>query len=178
MQFNDYEATKPITTDAEVSETSRGENMATNDDTISILNNLIETNKDGQEGFKQAAEGITDSGLKSLFYEIGQQRAQYAGELQNLVRELGGDPETTSSTVGALHRSWINIKSLVTGQDEAGILAEAERGEDSAKKQYKDALAADLPADVRSVVQAQADKVMTDHDRIRDLRDATQAANG
>ncbi len=146
------------------------------DNTISVLNNLIETNKDGQEGFKQAAEGITNSSLKSLFYEIGQQRAQNAGELQNLVRELGGDPETSSSTVGALHRSWINIKSLVTGQDEAGILAEAERGEDSAKKAYKDALAESLPANVLSVVQAQADKVMTAHDRIRDLRDSAQAA--
>ncbi len=146
------------------------------DNTISVLNGLIETNKDGQEGFKQAAEGITDSSLKSLFYEIGQQRASNAGELQNLVRQLGGDPETSSSTTGALHRSWINIKSLVTGQDEAGILAEAERGEDSAKKAYKDALAQTLPTDVQTVVQQQADKVMTDHDRIRDLRDSAQAA--
>lgn len=176
MQINDYEATKPITTDAEISGTT-GETMATNDDVISVLNNLIETNKDGQEGFKQAAEGITNSSLKTLFYEIGQQRASNASELQNLVRHLGGDPETSSSTAGALHRSWINIKSLVTGQDEAGILAEAERGEDSAKKAYKDALAESLPADVLSVVQAQADKVMTDHDRIRDLRDSAQAAN-
>lgn len=147
------------------------------DNTISVLNNLIEVNKDGQEGFKQAAEGIEDSSLKSMFYEIGQQRAQNAGELQALVRDLGGDPETTSSTAGALHRSWINVKSLVTGKDEAGILAEAERGEDSAKKAYKDALAESLPADVLTVVQKQADKVMTDHDRIRDLRNAAQAAN-
>ena len=128
------------------------------DNTISVLNNLIETNKDGQEGFKQAAEGITDSSLKSVFYEIGQQRAQNAGELQSLVREMGGDPETTSSTVGAIHRSWINIKSLVTGKDEAGILNEAERGEDSAKKAYKDALAGTLPANVLTVVQKQADE--------------------
>ncbi len=149
--------------------------MADNN-TISVLNNLIETNKDGQEGFKQAAEGITDSSLKSVFYEIGQQRAKYAGELQSLVREMGGDPETTSSTAGAIHRSWINIKSLVTGKDEAGILNEAERGEDSAKKAYKDALAANLPANVLTVVQKQADEVMKAHDKIRDLRDAANAA--
>ncbi|HLM61998.1 MAG TPA: PA2169 family four-helix-bundle protein, partial [Pyrinomonadaceae bacterium] len=65
------------------------------DNTISTLNNLIETCKDGQEGFKQAAEAIERSDVKSVFYEFGQQRAQFAGELQALVRDLGGDAETT-----------------------------------------------------------------------------------
>ncbi|MDQ3712428.1 MAG: PA2169 family four-helix-bundle protein [Acidobacteriota bacterium] len=147
-----------------------------NNETISILNNLIETCKDGQEGFKQAAEGVERSDLKSLFYDLGQQRAKFAGELQALVRELGGDPETTSSTAGSLHRGWINIKSYVTGKDEAGVLNEAERGEDIAKKAYKDALAENLPANVMTVVQAQSTEVMTAHDRVRDLRDATNAA--
>ncbi|MGI9035524.1 MAG: ferritin-like domain-containing protein [Pyrinomonadaceae bacterium] len=144
----------------------------TNDDVISTLNNLIETCKDGQEGFKQSAEGVKDSNLKSTFYEFEQQRAKFAGELQSLVRKLGGDPEKSGSTTGALHRGWINIKSAVTGQDEGAILNEAERGEDVAKKAYKDALNENLPANVASVVQQQYTQVQTAHDKVRDLRDS------
>ena len=148
----------------------------TNDDVISTLNNLIETCKDGQDGFKSAAEGIERSDLKTLFYELGQQRSQFAGELQSLVREMGGDPETTGSVAASLHRGWINIKSVVTGKDEAAILNEAERGEDAAKKAYKDALAETLPANVMTVVQTQSEAVNTAHDKVRNLRDSANAA--
>ncbi len=146
------------------------------DNTISTLNNLIETCKDGQEGFKQAAEGIQRSDVKSVFYELGQQRAKFAGELQALVRELGGDPETTSSTSGALHRGWINIKSAITGKDDAAILNEAERGEDVAVNAYKKALEENLPANVQTVVQQQSTEVKAGHDKVRGLRDAANSA--
>ena len=148
-----------------------------NDDVISTLNNLIETCKDGQEGFQQAAEGVQNSQLKTLFYEFGQQRAQFAGELQGLVRELGGDPETSASTAGALHRGWINIKSAITGQDDQAILNECERGEDVAKNAYKDALEETLPANISSVVSEQYAAVQAAHDQIKALRDSFDAAD-
>jgi uncharacterized protein (TIGR02284 family) len=148
----------------------------TNNEVISTLNNLIETCKDGQDGFKVAAEGVERSDLKSTFYDLGQQRAQFAGELQSLVREMGGDPETLGSISASLHRGWINIKSAVTGKDEAAILNEAERGEDAAKKAYSDALVQTLPANVNTVVQTQAKAVIAAHDRVRSLRDSANAA--
>ena len=82
--INDYEATKPITEDATFGSAST---KLSNDEVISTLNGLIETCKDGQDGFKTAAEGVERSDLKSLFYEFAQQRSQFAGELQTLVRE-------------------------------------------------------------------------------------------
>jgi len=148
-----------------------------NEDVISTVNSLIETCKDGQDGFKTAAEGVERSDLKSLFYELGQQRSQFAGELQTLVRELGGDPENTGSTSAALHRGWINIKSIVTGKDDGAILDECERGEDIAKAAYEKALQTSLPSNVNSVVQEQSTKVKAAHDRVRDLRNSANAAN-
>jgi uncharacterized protein (TIGR02284 family) len=163
--INEYEAT--TNTDATTSSTT-----ASNDDVISTLNGLIETCKDGQDGFKEAAEGVKRSDLKSIFYEFSQQRSQFVGELQGLVRELGGDPEKSGSVAGALHRGWINIKSAVTGQDDAAILNECERGEDVAKKTYKEAVEEPLPANITSTVQQQFTAVQSAHDRIKALRDA------
>ena len=152
-----------------------------NDEVISTLNGLIETCKDGQEGFKHAAEGITDSQIKSAFYEYGQQRAQFAGELQTLVRELGGDPENSSSILGTLHRGWIDIKSAVTGKDEAAVLNEAERGEDVAKDAYKSALEQNLPMNVRSILEEQYRAVKEAHDNVKMMRNtynnSSQTAN-
>jgi uncharacterized protein (TIGR02284 family) len=151
--------------------------MADNDRVISILNNLIETCKDGQNGFQTAAEGIKRSDVKSLFYQYSQQRAQFAGELQAEVLRLGGDPTETGSVAATLHRGWIDIKSAVTGADENAVLAECERGEDSAVSNYKDALAGDenLPSDVRAIVERHYAQVQEAHDRIRNLERTTGA---
>jgi uncharacterized protein (TIGR02284 family) len=171
--INDYEATKPITEDATIGGAAR----EGNDDVISTLNGLIETCKDGQDGFKDAAEGIERSDLKTLFYEYSQQRSEFVGVLQGLVRNLGGDPETSGSISGAVHRGWINIKSAVTGKDEEAILNECERGEDYAKEAYEDAQKLTLPSNVSDVLAQQAQTVLAAHNRIKALRNSTSADN-
>jgi uncharacterized protein (TIGR02284 family) len=146
--------------------------MAQQKETISTLNSLIETLKDGQEGFKQAAEGVADSQLKSLFNEYSRQRSRFASELQNQVETLGeSKPEESSSAAGALHRAWINLKSAVTSGDDHAILAECERGEDSAVKEYEKAMKEDLSPSLRDIVSGQYSDVKSAHDRIRNLRD-------
>lgn len=143
---------------------------------ISTINSLIETLKDGQEGFKQASEAVKDSNLKSLFSEFSLQRAKFAGELQAEARQLGEpDPEDSSSTAGALHRAWINLKSAVTSGDDHAVLAECERGEDSAVAEYKEAMEDGLSAPISDIVARQYGEVKSAHDRIKQLRDAAKA---
>lgn len=166
IMINDYEATEPIVPEADTHRT------VDNDEVISTINGLIETCKDGQMGFKEASEGVERSDLKSFFGECSLQRSQFAGELQSLVRTLGGDPENSGSIAGTLHRGWINIKAAVTGKDEGSILNECERGEDSAKKAYKTALDGFLPDYMREVIQRQYDGVVAAHDKTKALRDA------
>jgi len=145
-----------------------------NDKAISVLNNLIETCKDGEYGFNAAAEGVSDSDTRLLFQQFSQQRGDMARELQSEVRRLGGDPEKSGSVSGAAHRGWINIKSAVTGKDEGAIVAEAERGEDSAKKAYQDALEQGgiLSTQTQALIRQQSTIVHSTHDRVRSLERA------
>ena len=140
-----------------------------------VIDNLIETLKDGQEGFKEAAEGVTNPSLKSLFRDYSQQRSRFATALQSEARRQGEtDPETKSSATGALHRGWINLKSAITGGDEHAILAECERGEDSAVEQYKKALENGLTPSAQELVSRQFAEIKAAHDRIKSMRDATK----
>jgi uncharacterized protein (TIGR02284 family) len=151
--------------------------MAQQKEIISTINTLIETLKDGQEGFRQAAEGVKDPTLKTLFNEYSMQRAKFAGELQAEAVQLGEpDPEDSSSAAGAMHRAWINLKSAVTSEDDHAILAECERGEDSAVKEYKEALEEDVSSPVRDIISRQYTEVKSAHDRIKNLRDAAKAS--
>jgi uncharacterized protein (TIGR02284 family) len=138
----------------------------------SVLNSLIETCKDGQFGFESAADTVENADFKTLFAELSAQRKQFVAELQPLVRGLGEEAEKSGSVAGSLHRGWIDIKAALVTRNEHAILAECERGEDSAVEAYRDALEHDeLPANIRSVVQRQFAGVQAAHDRVRDLRD-------
>ncbi|CDZ94278.1 MULTISPECIES: PA2169 family four-helix-bundle protein [Pseudomonadaceae] len=144
-------------------------------ETISVLNDLIETSKDGEKGFRECAEDLKNPQLKTTMVQRAQDCATAVAELQQLVRSLGGDPETSGSVAGDLHRRWVDLKSLVTGKDDEAILNECERGEDVALKSYRKALDKDLPADIRVVVQRQFQGVQRNHDQVKALRDAERA---
>ena len=152
--------------------------MAQQKEIISTMNSLIETLKDGQEGFKQAAEAVKDSELKTLFNGYSLQRSKFAGELQAEARQMGeSEPEDSGSATGAMHRAWVNLKSAITSGDDHAVLAECERGEDSAIKEYKEAMEGDgLSAPIRDIVSRQYSEVKGAHDRIKQLRDSSKAS--
>ena len=140
-----------------------------------IIDNSIETLKDGQEGFKQAAESVKDPQLKSLFSEYSQQRARFAVELRSKAqRPDERDSKISGSAAGALHRGWINLKSAITQGDDHAILAECERGEDSAVEEFRKALNDGLSAPVQEIVSRQYAEIKQAHDRVKQLRDAAK----
>ena len=147
-------------------------------DNTSMLNDLIETSKDGENGFRSAAEDAKSAELKATFLRRAEDCAKGASELQQLVSRMGGNPEQGGSVAGAMHRGWMDLKAKVAHRDDLAILEECERGEDVAKAKYRKALDASLPDDVRAVVQRQYDGVVSNHDAVRDLRDRYRLQKG
>jgi uncharacterized protein (TIGR02284 family) len=145
---------------------------------VSTLNDLIETCRDGMNGFKEAAENVKSLDLKNLLTQISNERAKCVQELQLEVRSLGGEAEKTGTTAGALHRVWMDVKGTLTGKDDHTILVECERGEDSAVDAYKDAIKLGLPPNILTIVQQQYETIHRDHDRIKQMRDTKAATSG
>jgi uncharacterized protein (TIGR02284 family) len=141
-----------------------------NKEIISVLNDLIATCKDGEQGFREASEGIESNELKSLFSTYSQQRAEFAGELRTEIQRLGGSPDDGGSVTGAIHRGWMDLKNALTGNDDLAVINEVERGEDTAVEHYQDALEEPLPGTLQTMIHRQYMQVKEAHDRISDLK--------
>src|SRR5579884_3458735 len=114
------------------------------DSTANVLNDLLETARDGEAGFRHAAEHAKDPQLRSLFERYAQQRASYVQELQSAIQGFGDQPAQSGHVAAALHRGWMAIKDAVTRGDDKAIVDEAESGEDVAMAAYRKALSSDL----------------------------------
>lgn len=148
-----------------------------NKEVVSVLNDLIETSKDGEFGFRECAEHTKSDSLRSLFNTRAQDCEQAARDLQMMVTQYGGEPDTGGSAAGALHRGWVAVRSTLTGYTDKAMLEECERGEDAALSRYRKAMKEALPEPVMSLVRRQCEGVQRNHDQIRDLRDRAQAAS-
>ena len=67
---------------------------------IETLNDLIETSRDGEQGFRTCAQGVTSPNLKTLFEAAARRCAEGVAELETKVRGLGGSPRTAVLQVG------------------------------------------------------------------------------
>lgn len=143
---------------------------------ISVIENLIETCKDGQKGYQDAASHVKRSDLKTYFNEQSLERSRFAGELEaELIRSGKPDKKVSGSVSGTLRRAWIDTKVSLGGGDKT-ILESIEAGEDNAKETYQKAITGDLPENIAQIVRRQAASVQKAHDKVKSLRDEARAA--
>jgi uncharacterized protein (TIGR02284 family) len=139
------------------------------DEIVKHLNPLIETCKDGEQGYRTAAKVVFTCELKQLLESFANQRALFATELQTEVQRLGGTSQKIGSITGTLHRGWLNLVSLVTGMDERAIFAVCENGDGTAVRAYEEALKADLPPETRAIIERQFRHIKEAYERVHAL---------
>jgi uncharacterized protein (TIGR02284 family) len=148
---------------------------------VEVLNDLIQINNDRIEGFEKAAENLEepDSGLSAVFNKLADESRANAVELTHIVREDGYEAVEGSSTSGALHRAWLDIKSAFTGGDLEAVLNECETGEDAIKAAYRSALNDEnvLSPELVATLQRQQIGITEGHDLIKSLRDQVRTDN-
>src|ERR1700756_4582520 len=145
-------------------------------DAVSVVKELIETCKDGQKGYQDAASHVKRNDLKTYFNDQSAERGRFAQELESELSKLGEPGKKVSgSASGAMHRAWIDTK-VAMGAGDKSILESVEKGEDNAKDTYRKALSGTLPAGVTEIIRRQAASVQKAHDKVRNLRDTAEAA--
>ena len=142
---------------------------------VSVIENLIETNKDGQKGYQDAASHAKRSDLKTYFNEQSAERGKFAQELQSELSKLEPGKKVSGSASAAMHRAWIDTKVAMGAGDKA-ILESVEKGEDNAKDTYNKALSGNLPAGAAELIRRQAASVQKAHDKVKNLRDTAERA--
>lgn len=150
---------------------------ASTEQVIETLNDLLENAKDGELGFREAAEHTQTPELVALFGRRAQTCAQAAAELHEQIERLGGKPDAGGTVSGAAHRVWVHIRGLFGGASDETMLIECERGEDAAVARYRKALKQNLPQDIHAMVQRQFEGAQRNHDMIKTLRDRAHARN-
>ncbi|TAH01408.1 MAG: PA2169 family four-helix-bundle protein [Sphingobacteriales bacterium] len=116
--------------------------MKTNEEIIDDLKGLVKIINDGKEGYESAAETVDAGELKTLFYSLSIERATYEADLKSQIATHGGESENESGgLLGAIHRTWIDIKQAFTSNDNAAILEAITTGEKAALEKYDDLLA-------------------------------------
>ncbi|PWN71944.1 DUF2383 domain-containing protein [Chryseobacterium phosphatilyticum] len=145
-----------------------------NEKTVSVLNDLLNITNDRIEGFSKVEEKVwnTRTSLKSDYDQMVSQSQAMKTDLIRLINERGGNPDNTTSTAGALHRAWIDVKNSFSGDNAESTLENVVFGEKAAIKVYEDALdSGNLCSESTQVVSEQLHQLKSSYRKFENLEE-------
>ncbi|NVO30882.1 ferritin-like domain-containing protein [Hymenobacter lapidiphilus] len=149
---------------------NQGKKAAVSDSETDSLQELLLFVNDRIAGYKRAVDESKDAELTGYYKQLVSQSQQFANQLNQHLRQLGGGRETGTTLKGKLYRRWMDAKATVTGFDEKAILASNVYGEEWALKAYKDALdSQSLTGQLRQEVERQYEKSQQTYDKLKKL---------
>ncbi len=145
---------------------------APNKEIRAILKVLLETCRDGEQGYKNAADDVKDDEIEKILLKYSRQRNEFTRELEKIITGMGGEVEFAGSILGVLHRRWMDVIFAVAGSDAESILNECLRGENAAINKYEEHLNKDLPGDIKKIVVTQYNEIKAAYEEIKGLKES------
>lgn len=135
-----------------------------------ILENMMDTLRDGVNGYEVAIEAIDNPDVTEQLTELRAEREQMLTELAGLATRHAADVEEAASGTagGALRRTWMRLKGSIAGDD--AVLEVVEAAEREAYDQFSRNTGAGLPDDVAAVVSRHTQKLADAAERVAGLR--------
>ena len=140
------------------------------EENIDALNKLVEILRDGNQGYKHAADRIENDEFKTILYRLSQQRALFQAEIMDEIRHLGGNPENESTVMGTIHRKWLDFKAGLSDNDTESILEACQTGEKAAIDTYEEVLKKDLPDYLKEKVNSQFHLVKGAYQQLQEFK--------
>jgi uncharacterized protein (TIGR02284 family) len=148
--------------------------MQNNQETIEVLNDLIQINNDRIIGYEKAIRETKpeDDDLKILYATMIAETHRNKIALATEVQVMGAEIEQGTTTSGKIYRTWMGLKAIFAGNSRTTILSNCEAVENSTQQAYHDALEHEgLPAYIRELLVHQEEALRSNHDEIRTLKD-------
>jgi uncharacterized protein (TIGR02284 family) len=148
--------------------------MQNKQETIEVLNDLIQINNDRITGYERAIRETKpeDEDLKILYATMIAESHRNKIALATEVQALGAEIEQGTTTSGKIYRAWMELKAIFTGNSRMTILANCEAVENSTQRAYHTALEHEaLPVYIRDLLVRQEEALRSNNEEIKMLRD-------
>ncbi|MDT0554489.1 ferritin-like domain-containing protein [Patiriisocius hiemis] len=140
------------------------------DNLVNNLQGLLEKNYDAEKGYTKAMKEVKNEQLKEFLKIQASKRAQFATELDKKIRNLNEAPQATGTVKGDLHRSWMDVKSLLSQNTDESILEECIRGEKASLEEYKETLENNrFPQEVKQTITDQMSNIQASLTMVKSL---------
>jgi uncharacterized protein (TIGR02284 family) len=143
-------------------------------ETVHKLRLLIGLNIDSAAGLREAGEYARSAAVAQTLRICGDTREEFAHELRLVMRALGEHAAADSPITG--YRAWVNRRELAERGGDRALLVETLRGERVLRAEYDALIRATIGDIVGDVLQRQYLSLKRMQERIRALRDASNAS--
>lgn len=146
--------------------------MSSQNDLLEELEEILEKNKDAQKGFSRASENAQSAALRIYFERKSQERHNFNNELKNALSSAYTDFDADGSFKGTIHRTWMDVKSFFSSDNDEAMLQESIRGDKAAVEEYDEVIEdAHTPLHIRNLLISQRAKIKEDLARNKTMED-------